>query len=513
MTDRVTARQRWTQLDSRRSEVLNRAEEAARLTIPSLFVKQGHTENTKLLTPYQSDGARAVNSLSSKILLALFPPNQRFFKLTLDAAVREALKQAGTKIEDVEATLGKMEEMVVSRLEQTKMRSTLAVCGKHLIVTGNYCVAVDKEMTFRGFGLRSFVVNRDPAGNVLELIIREEVAPETLDDEIITACNVKNDEAKKSGEKTTNVFTRMWLDGDVYRVAQEINDVEVPGSSGSYPLHAPGFIVLRWTHVHGEDYGRGMIDEYKGDVSALEDLSRDMLKASAAAAKVLFTVDPNSHIKKNQLSTAKSGDVLTGKRDDVGTITLDKYADFRVSLERIRDIQQSLAAAFLMNSSVQRNAERVTAEEIKFMAQELEDALGGVYSVLAQELQAPLVNRVIELMTAKQQLPKLPREDINITITTGLDALGRGHDLNKIVQFVRVAKEVLGEEAVQMRLDMQWLLTQIGTSMGVDTAEAVRKEEDVQRDQQQRAMQQMVQAAAPGVAQELTKQGAQQPNG
>ncbi|WP_416142518.1 portal protein [Escherichia coli] len=43
------------------------------------------------------------------------------------------------------------------------------------------------------------------------------------------------------------------------------------------------------------------------------------------------------------------------------------------------------------NSAVQRTGERVTAEEIRYVASELEDTLGGVYSILSQELQLPLV--------------------------------------------------------------------------------------------------------------------------
>lgn len=48
----------------------------------------------------------------------------------------------------------------------------------------------------------------------------------------------------------------------------------------------------------------------------------------------------------------------------------------------------------LLNSAVQRNGERVTAEEIRYVAGELEDTLGGVYSLLSQELQLSLIRRV-----------------------------------------------------------------------------------------------------------------------
>ena len=45
-----------------------------------------------------------------------------------------------------------------------------------------------------------------------------------------------------------------------------------------------------------------------------------------------------------------------------------------------------------------RSAERVTAEEVRYMAQELETALGGVYSILSQEFQYPFVNLLLGRM-------------------------------------------------------------------------------------------------------------------
>ncbi|MDP1159362.1 portal protein, partial [Klebsiella variicola] len=81
------------------------------------------------------------------------------------------------------------------------------------------------------------------------------------------------------------------------------------------------------------------------------------------------------------------------------------------------------------------------------MAGELEDALGGVYSILSQEFQLPLVNRIIARMTKKKKLPALPKGVANPTIVTGLEALGRGHDMNKYQMFLQ-ALAPLGPQAV-----------------------------------------------------------------
>lgn len=507
---KVSAKGRFAQLDPHRSAVLRRAEDAAVRTIPSLFVMQGHVESTELATPYQGSGARAVNSLAAKMALAMFPPNARFFKLGLTNAVMRSLEASGLDKDKVISTLSDIEEEVVDFLESSNMRAIVFEAFRQLIAPGNFLVWIDRDGDFTGVGLRHFTCVRDPVGNTIEAIIHQEVSPITLSAEVRAACGVAAPDPK-TVDKDVDVYTRMYRENKKFILYQEINEVEVPGSRGSYPLDAPPLLVLRWTQVPGEDYGRGMVCEYQGDFNALDDLSRDLLKGSAAAAKLVYLLNPSSAMTPKQLSTARSGEFIRGKRDDISALTLDKYADFRVALERLVAVESSIAKTFLQASTVQRNAERVTAEEIRFLAQELEDALGGTYSVLVQSLQAPLLRRIMAVMTAKGLLPELPKKDLKITITTGLEALGRGHELQKIRTFVGVAKETVGEQEVSLHLKSSSILEKIAVAVGLTPKEYVNSAEDVAAEKQRMATQSAVEKIGPGVAKELTAQQGQVP--
>ena len=77
-----TAKSIYERLSSDRSPYVTRAEDCATYTIPSLFPKEGSNGSSTFDTPYQSIGARGVNNLGSKLMLALFPPNDTFFRLT-----------------------------------------------------------------------------------------------------------------------------------------------------------------------------------------------------------------------------------------------------------------------------------------------------------------------------------------------------------------------------------------------------------------------------------------------
>jgi len=179
-----------------------------------------------------------------------------------------------------------------------------------------------------------------------------------------------------------------------------------------------------------------------------------------------------------------------------------------VAERQIGQLIERLSYAFLMNSAVQRQGERVTAEEVRYMAGELEDALGGVYSILSQEYQLPYVMRVIDRLTRQKKLPSLPDGVAKPTIVTGLEALGRGHDLTKYDMLLK-ALAPLGPEVLGQYMNVGDYITRIGTALGIDldglvkTQEQLEKERaEAQQQQQQQMMAQMAEKAVPAVAKE-----------
>ena len=176
-------------------------------------------------------------------------------------------------------------------------------------------------------------------------------------------------------------------------------------------------------------------------------------------------------------------------------------------------LEDRLAYAFLLNSAIQRNAERVTAQEIRYMAEQLEMAMGGIYSLLSQEFQLPLVQVLMKRMSDSKEIPTLPKNSVKPTIVTGVEALGRGNDLQKLREFVAEIGNLaqISPEVVQS-LNTSDLLTRVATSLGIDTEglmksqEQLAEEQEAQQQQmQQQQMMDMAASAVPAVASNLTK--------
>lgn len=499
----TTAQSRYNKLEGDRKSYTDRAEKCAQYTIPMAFPKDSDTASTNYETPYQSIGARGVNNLTSKLMLALFPPNAPFFRLRLGDEVQDALGDDAETKQQWEEALSKIERKIEAYMESHQIRTTMSEALLQLVIAGNVLLFLPPaEGGMRLYRLNHYVVLRDGIGNVLEIVAKDTLAYAALPEQA-QAC-IDGDEIEP--DKNYDVFTHTYLEEGVYKSYQEIEGKIVEGSEQTYPQDKSPWIALRLKKMDGESYGRSFVDEYLGDLKVLEALSKAVAEVAAIASNILYLVSPNSVTRVSDLSKAKSGDFVKGRIEDVQVLQINKTSDLQVAVGEIQTIEQRLSYAFLLNSAVQRNAERVTAEEIRYVANELEDTVGSIYSILSQELQLPLVKRFMVQMTREGQLPDMPEgsQGVEPMIVTGIEALGRGHDLNNLDTFIRYAQ--VFPQAFEQNVKQAEILRQIATALGIDSTSVVKSDEEIQAEQQQMMEQQMAMQVAPQVAQGAMQQ-------
>jgi hypothetical protein len=504
---------RYNKLATKRDYFLDRARECAELTLPSLLPPEGFTPSSDLYTPYQSVGARGVNNLASKLLLLLLPPNVPFFRLMTEQETAKELEGNPEVKQQIELSLSQIERSVMDELEAQSVRVSIFEALKHLLITGNILVHMPRDGALKVFPMTNFVVRRDAEGEPVEIIVKEMVSKDALpegDYEDIDA------EHSVGSEDETALYTKIVRDGDRFIVYQEIENRILADSYGEYPKDILPWLPLRMVRIDGEDYGRSFVEEVLGDIRSLEALTQALVESAAAASKLVFLVRPNATTRKSDIADANNGDVVTGSSEDVNVLQTEKYNDMRVVLDSVQRIEERLKFAFLLNESVQRQAERVTATEIKYMADEMEAALSGVYSLLSVEFQLPLVRILIQRMQSKGQIPALPKGTVKPVIVTGTAALGRGNDLQKLKSFLSDLIQLTGAspQSIQ-RINTGDLIRRLATGHGIEVQGLVRSEEELaaqmQQMQQQQMMQQVMQegikGAAPAAGKQLVEQG------
>jgi len=479
------ARTKYSMLSSGRTQFLDTAVECSELTLPYL-VRQDDDATGKrtLLQPYQSVGAKAVVTLAAKLMLAILPPQTAFFKLQ----VRE--DKLGEQLDpsmksEMDLSFSKIERLIMDYIAASNDRVVLHQALKHLIVSGNALIFMGKD-GLKHYPLNRYVVERDGNGNVIEIITKEMVsrkvlgiAPPTPNDE------VNSDSEYGAGEDDAEVYTCVKMDesSGSWRWHQEVDDMILAGSQSTAPKNASPWLVLRFNTVDGEDYGRGRVEEFIGDLRSLDGLSQALVEGASVASKVVFLVSPSATTKPGTLAKAGNGAIIQGRPEDVGVVQVGKTADFATAAQLSQQIERRILEAFLVMNI--RNAERVTAEEVRLTQLELEQSLGGLFSLLTVEFLIPYLNRTMLILQRSNQIPKLPKELVRPKIVAGINSLGRGQDNEALTRFVATVGQTLGPEALMKYIDPSEAIKRLAAAQGIDILNLVRTAEQLQEMQAQ----------------------------
>lgn len=493
-TNRETAAAIYERLKSGRQPYITRAEKCAKLTIPALFPEESANGSTDFPAPYQGVGARGVKSLGAKLALAMMPPNESFCRFgatprAKSEAESEVGPDAGIKIEEV---LADLERRLVRYAESRQIRVTIDETMKQLLIAGNGLLFLPpREGGIKLYRLNSYVCQRDPLGTVFNIITLDRTTFAALPKRLQ---GIVQKSGEKKPEEVIEIYTHIQLIGEKMVSYQEINGAIIPGSAQKFPVATSPWIALRLYKVDGESYGRSYCEEHYGDLTSLERLSKAIVEAAAIAAHIIFLVNPNGYTNPRVLAKVPTGTFVSGRKADIEALTLDKYADMATAEKKEAKLEASLAYVFLLHSAVQRDGERVTAEEIRYLARELDDGLGGIYSILTQELQLPLARCMIAQLQRMGDFPEFPEGTVDLQITTGFAALGRGHDYDKTLNFVQTAIAIPGADKY---LKTGGLLSALGSASAVDTKGLIKTDEEVAQEAQAEREMRLAEKAAP----------------
>ena len=490
----MIARERYNQLSTGRQQFLDKAVECSKLTLPYLIHEDisSKPNHRSLNVPWQSVGAKCVVTLAAKLMLAILPPQTTFFKLQVreDKLGEEFSPEIRSELD---LSFSKMERMIMDYIAASNDRVAIHQALKHLIVAGNALVFMSKD-GLKTYPLSRYVVNRDGNGNVIEIVTKELISRKVLDFDLPEQQPNSVVDETGSDKDDVEVYTCVKLDKSSGRWVwyQEAFDQIIPDSRSTAPKNASPWLVLRFNTVDGEDYGRGRVEEFLGDLKSLDGLSQSLIEGAAAASKVVFLVSPSSTTKPATIAKAGNGAIVQGRPEDVAVIQVGKTADFSTAANMAQGIEKRLLEAFLVMNI--RNAERVTAEEVRLTQLELEQQLGGIFSLLTIEFLIPYLNRTLLVLQRSNEIPKLPKDIVRPTIVAGVNALGRGQDRESLTQFIGTIAQTLGPEALMQFINPSEAIKRLAAAQGIDILNLVKTEQQMQEEMQMQQQAQLQQS-------------------
>lgn len=485
---------------SDRNSYETRAEDFAKMTLPYLIRSDGANKSTAVpFARVQSFCGGLVNNLKSKMGLALLPPSTSSFRFVPKQETLAALydSEKGTALPEREELYRKLSAKtneINNEIEAQQVRAPVFDMVAQLLVVGSVVIEKIKDDGIILHPLKSFAVKLNRRGMAIGICVVEKLY--VLPDGIVA----------KEEKDDYELYTLLNYDSSANKwiMTQEI-DQELVGTETSYKddMDLP-FRYLGWQWAAGETYHRPYVEDYYSDMEQLNSLAELLTRGSLAAAKITWMVNERGgRTQKKDIAASKTGAYIHGSAEDVSTVQAGKNFDFQVPMDREANLKRELNKLFLSNESATRDAERVTAYEVQLMARELESStLGGIYSAMAVGFSKWLVHQVM-----KEK--KIDFKTFEVEILTGLDAIGRSQEAQKLDAFMnRIAQLELTPY-----INMKELINRYASFDGINTSGLVKSDKEVKAEQEkarQAATQQQASESVASASGDVVKQAATQ---
>lgn len=486
---------------------LQRLKHYAEYTDPALMVDPlngglGMNNNVSAVTrDYQSLGAVLLNNLAAKMAGMLFPVNQPNFRIQIsDAMLQQASNRKNWDSIQLQTAVASVERKACDRLflgnSYTKLQRAIKLC----ITVGECLVYRDADSgSLVVWNRHSYSVKRDPLGRVWKIILKQVFDPSTMP-AMLEGANLAPFEKKDKVELFTQVEFKDSPVAGAARIAtitHEVDGKEVPNAVVVVPEHLSPMFIASWTIQDGEHYGRGLVENFSGDFARLSALSHNVAMYEVDSMTALRLVSPAATNNLDEYVNARIGDYVPGNDANGPTLTSFDPGDYNkinAVNQSIAAISQRLAQAF-MYGGMQRDSERTTATEVSLVAKEADQALGGAYSQLAQTLQAPLAYLTMSEL-GDDITSGLIGEHFKPAIVTGVQALARSADTQKLLELAQLAQTIPILTQVDTTLDPGKILSRIASNAGVSLDDFRKSPQQLQQEAQAAAQQAQAQSAA-----------------
>lgn len=485
---------RYDSFCTNRRPFLEEAQELSQAVLPYLFPPEGE-DPLSSLAANQSLVAKGVINLAKSLGSTIHPPNARFFKNTVPndlAKMMEQLKaeeegevakEAAAVESEINNALVARDEVIRQLIKATPDSENFYVSMIYNIVSGTVCFFKPNLETSKIYTLEDFVAQFDNAGDLLEVIVRDDVHPSKFTPEQLKKLFGSDDLERWEDANQTfiPVYTRQVRRFDHWEIQVEIAGKRFAEMEGKEELDAPPFIVYPFLHFPKLDYGISWVTHNKGDIIEFENLSLAKNELAKAASKVVAIIPPDMKVTQKELADNSGMSYIFGAPNPIQMVLADVSRNLDALRELYEIARNSLMGAFLLTQAIQRNAERVSAEEIRTMMQGLRDLLGGLYLSLARRYQYVYLRRITRLAERAGKIPVLPEDSYQLVLTAGLETLESAENLQAMDQLMARIFQLAGvNPEIAQRINAEEYIYRTGNDLSVVTDKLILSDEELQ---------------------------------
>lgn len=501
----------WTEMSTEKGDLIDRAKQYAKWTLPYLMPENPENRvNQEQIKSSVPNGGKMVNHLANRIVETLFPLSRSFFTLGLSPLARMELEQQSAEdlqqqLDEIRQATTNAENIARDHLNLVAYRPVAIEGIKYTLVTGNSLIRRMPSGNRVVYGIDRYCLRRDEEGNPIEAILYAKKKLANFDEGLRDLIKAQHPGMKDHTEAVLLTHYKKMPDGR-WQVMQEAEGVAI-GKAVKYAEKDLDILPLAWNLPSGEHYATGLVEDNAVLFHNIDVVNMAMIDLIGIVSDVKFYIRPGSPLSTliHELNNSPRGAYLPGVEGDIHI----PEAKISGNLQHIAGIverwEKELSEAFLLTQV--RDAERVTAEEIRQVARQLESAFGGIYSRLALNWQQKEAEYLVNKINKDGMIPL---DKFRITVTTGIESLSREGQLENYRLAVadlslldQVPESV--QDAFNPLRTAHWIFAQ----RGLHLVDFLNSQEEIRAIQEQRLAQagrEMQEQAKANIAEEAGKQ-------
>lgn len=485
MSNNAKSSTMFTKLKEKRGSFERIWELCAQYTLPQFYlsdeVRESGTEPEDLVIG-DSIGAEGLNNFISQVSKLAFPAQGAFFRVEGKKGAENLSKLSKQRREDIYRRLeeASMQELYMRGLHAQKFMlvGTLLCLGD---VT--YRVPLNKKSKIQVYDMNDVVIKRSRNGRVVDIIIKEDTEFRYLSREARDKLSLSGKMYKD--DDIVSLYTHIFLDTDIDKmvIKHSVDDIPLDTKENFCIPQECEYQVGSLTVKRGSHYGTGVVQQYLPLIHKANVYADTATDTAVAGSLVNWAVAPSATVRPEEFANREQGQPFGVKPQDIQPIQANVGQHLQITQQQYAQIVNTLQRVFLMFTAVQRDAERVTAQEIRMVAQKLEETHFGLYATIAENLQRPLAHLGLSLIDDEELTPY--KDEVEIKVVTAMEAQSRGVELDNILGALN-STTILNSvpPQVQEHLKISNLENAIFNNHNVTPDEFIKSEEEVQAERQ-----------------------------
>lgn len=484
----------------------------AKYTLPQLYLEDSVRESglePEDLVIGDSIGAEALNNFISQILKIVFPVRDSFFRVQMRTGADGSLSRLSP--ERQQDVFRRYEEAAMHQLYKRGLHAQKFMLLGLLLTLGNvvYKIPKDPNKEIQVYDLNDCVIKRNLNGQVTDIIICEKTEVRFLSAKAVA--KLAREKKVYKEDDVVKLYTHVRLNRNgKFEVSQSVDEIDLELGDNFYAEADCEYKVGAINVKRGSHYGVGQVQQYIPLIHKANVYADTATDTAVAGSIVTWAVSPSAGVRPEEFANREQGQPFGVRPDDIKAIVADVGANYQMTIAQYEQIARTLARVFLLPQAVQRDAERVTAEEIRMIAAKLEETHSGLYAAIANTIQRPMADTAIELVE-DEELVKY-KDEIEVNLVTAMEAQSRSAELENLMAAAgdtTIFNSIPPQ--VQEEMKLRPFLSTILANRNVDASKYVKTDEERQEELQQ---QQEAEAAANGQTQQpaLNQSQVFQPN-